>query len=229
ELVLVEKIEIGMLMADEQPVAAFRADCPALLQKCTEWRYSRAGPNHDDRHGGISRQTKGGSLLHVDLERTSRWQAFSEMSRSDTQALAVTDVISHRSASERETPGVGLWRRRNRVEARLQRVQCLDERLGVWPDGRKFLDRREHIEHGGIAVRIFAGRQRPRLFSPVATGNVGKQLKQHVGRRGQRYAVGQNFPQRTATDRKFRRRIESLDDRLDQQRIVGGKKPKCIS
>src|SRR5262249_61282998 len=50
ELVLVEKIEVGMLMTEEQPIATFRAGCATLLQKCTECRDPRARSDHHDLH-----------------------------------------------------------------------------------------------------------------------------------------------------------------------------------
>ena len=80
-----------------------------------------------------------------------------------------------------------------------------------------------------IAVRILAGRQRLRLSSPLAAGDVGEQLEQHVGRRRQRHAVSQHLAQRAAADRKIRRRIERLDDGVDQRRIVCRKEPERIA
>src|SRR6185295_2994447 len=123
-----------MWMAEEQPIAAFRAHCAALLQKCTKRRNPRAWPNHDDRDGGICRQTEGVSLLHIDLKRASKRQTFSEIGGRDAQALAVADVVSHCVDGECDTTWVSLGRRRNRIDARLQRIQRFNERLRIRPD-----------------------------------------------------------------------------------------------
>ena len=81
----------------------------------------------------------------------------------------------------------------------------------------EFLQGRQHVERGGIAVRILAGRKRLCLLAPVAAGQIGNELEQHVGRRRQRNAVGQHLAQRASADREVRRRVKRSDHRIDQR------------
>ena len=138
-------------------------------------------------------------------------------------------VVAHRIDGERDAAGRDLGRRRDRIKPRLQRIERLDERLRIGTDAGEFLDRRQHVERLGIAVGIFAGRQRARLLPPLAAGDVGIKLEQHVGRRRQRHAVDQHLAQRASADRKIGRRIERRDDGVDQRRIVGRKQAEGIA
>ena len=54
----------------------------------------------------------------------------------------------------------------------------------------------------GVAVRVFAGSERLRLLPPLAAGDVGEQLKQHVGRGPERDAVDQHVAQCAPADRE---------------------------
>ena len=62
-------------------------------------------------------------------------------------------------------------------------------------------------------------------LAPVAAGQIGNELEQHVGRGRQRYAIGQRFAQRAPADRKIRRRVERSDHRIDQAGSLAGKMP----
>ena len=48
------------------------------------------------------------------------------------------------------------------------------------PHADEFLQGREHIEIGGVAIRVFALRQRPRLFAQRATTDERQQFEQRV-------------------------------------------------
>ena len=88
---------------------------------------------------------------------------------------------------------------------------------------------REHVEDAAVAVRVLTGGKPPRLLLALAAGEIGDELEQHVGRRRQRYAIGQHLAQHAAGDGKFRRRIERSEHRGDQIGIVGGKYAEAIA
>ena len=117
-------------------------------------------------------------------------------------------------------PRIDLRRRGDRIEPRLQRIERLDESLRVGPDAGKFLDRGQHVERRGVAVRVLARGKRLGLLPPLAAGDVGEQLEQHVGRGRERHAVGQHVAQGAAADREIRRRAKRGDDGVDQVGIV---------
>src|SRR6266849_8866054 len=68
EFILVEEIAVMTLVAEEQPVAAGRLGGHALVQKGAERGDAGAGTDHDDGHGGISRQAEIMRLLDIDLD-----------------------------------------------------------------------------------------------------------------------------------------------------------------
>ena len=144
-------------MAEEQPVAAVRAYCATLLKEGSEWRNTGAGTDHDDWHRRISRQTKAVRLLHVHPERTSGWKTLREVGRCNTKSPSVADVIAHRINCQSNSSGRGFGRVLFLIEARLQRIERLDKRLRVGPNGGEFLNRGKHIERFCIPIRIFSG------------------------------------------------------------------------
>ena len=92
-----------------------------------------------------------------------------------------------------------------------------------------FSMRGEHVERRGIAVRVFARGERLGLLPPLAAGDVGVKLEQHVGGGRQRDAVGQHLAQRAPADREIGRGIERLDHGFDQRGIVGGKQAEGVA
>ncbi len=92
-------------------------------------------------------------------------------------------------------------------------------------NAREFVQGREHVERGGVAVGIMTGRQPLRLLLALAAGEMGHELEQHIGGGRERDAVDQLFAQRAAADGEIRRRIDRSEHRLDQRGIVGGKIP----
>ena len=186
-------------MAEEQPVAALRLGRHALVQEGAERRDAGAGADHDDRRLRIGGQAEGVRLLHVDLERLRPGVTRSARNVEATpRRCALADPVAHGVDGERDAAGIGLRRGRDRVEPRLQRIERLDEGFRIGADAGKFLDRGEHVERRGIAVRVFAGRQRLRLLPPRAAGEIRVKLEQHVGRGRERDAVGQHLAQACA-------------------------------
>ena len=82
---------------------------------------------------------------------------------------------------------------------------------------------------GGVAVGILAGGERLRLLPPVAAGDVGEQLEQHVGRGAERHAVDQHVAQRAAADREVRRRGERRDHGIGERGIIGGEDAEGVA
>ena len=54
-------------------------------------------------------------------------------------------------------------------------------------------------------------------------------MEQHVGRRRQRYAVGQRFSQSPPADREIRRCIKRGEHGFDQHAVVGGIDAKAVA
>ena len=216
-------------MAEEQPVAARRLGRHALVQEGAERRDAGAGADHDDRHRGIGRQAEGVRLLHIDFELCAGLDAARRgTSRRRRGACALADLVAHGIDGERDAAGIDLRRGRDRIEPRLQRIERLDEGFRIGADAGEFLDRGEHVEGGGIAVRVLAGRQRLRLLPPLAAGDVGEKLEQHVGRGRERHAVDQHLAQRAPADREIRpaRRAPSMTASTSAGSLVG-KRPKA--
>ena len=93
----------------------------------------------------------------------------------------------------------------------------------------EFLDRRQHVERRGVAIGILAVRQRLGLLPPLAAGDVGEELEQHVGRRAERHVVDQHVAQRAAADRMVGRCTERGDHRIGQRRIVGREQAEGVA
>src|SRR5207253_559962 len=91
ELVLVEEVGVLALMAEEEPVAAARADGLPLAQEGAEGRNAGAGPDHHDRRRGIGRQGEAVRLLHVEPHRAARLYALGEEGRGDPETPALVD------------------------------------------------------------------------------------------------------------------------------------------
>ena len=210
ELLLVEEVVIAALMAEEQPVRPARLGGLALLQEGAERRDAGAGPDHDDRLGRIGRQREMLRLLHIDLELVARAHAAGQESRADAEPHALGDFVAHRVDGERDAAGIGLERGGDRIDPRLQGIERFDEGFRVGPDAGEFLQSGEHVERGGVAVGIAPFGQRLGFLPPVAAGQVGDELEQHVGRRRQRHAVDQRLAQSAAADRKIGRRLAAL-------------------
>jgi hypothetical protein len=81
---------------------------------------------------------------------------------------------------------------------------------------------REHVERLGIAAGVAARGEPLCLLLALAAGEIGDELKKHVGRRRQRDAVGERLAQRAFGDRKIRRRLQRDEHRFDQIEVVAG-------
>src|ERR1700739_513745 len=117
EFVAVEKIATAALMAEEQPVLAWRAGRLAVEQERTERRDAGARPDHDDWHLRILRQREAMGLLHIDLDRIAGLEAFGEECRSQSKALALADHITHAINRQRQLSRRGIVRRRDRIKS----------------------------------------------------------------------------------------------------------------
>src|SRR5262249_4273793 len=154
--------------AEEQPVATRCLDGLSFMQEGTEWRDAGAGADHDDRFRLILWQREMLRLLQVDTELAAGRDAAAEECRANAKARALVDLVAHRIDRERNTTGMRFGRRGDRIDARLQRIERLDEGFGVGPNAGKFVQRREHIERAAIAVRVLAGGKPPRLLLALA-------------------------------------------------------------
>ena len=111
-------------------------------------------------------------LLHVDFQRAACRDALAEEGGGDAEAMPLADSVAHGVDGERYAAFMRLRRGRDRVEARLQRIERLDESFRVRPDAGEFLDRGEDVERCRIAVGVFAGAERLGFEPPLAAGEV---------------------------------------------------------
>ena len=168
-------------------------------------------------------------LLNIGLDPGARCDAVGKIGRGDAASRALADLVAYGVDGERHLVGRRLRRRRDRIKPRLQRIERFDEGFGIGPDTGKFLQRREHIERGGVAVRIAAGAERLGLLPPLAAGDVGNELEQHIRRHAERDAVGQHVAQGTPGDREIWRRAERGKHGIDQRRLVMRKHAERIA
>ena len=103
--------------------------------------------------------------------------AAGEESGCNAKPGALADLVTHGVNGERNAALVHLGRRGDRIKPRLQRIERFDERLRIGLDAGKFLQRRQHVEVGRVAVRVFAGGKVLRLLPALAAGDVGKELE----------------------------------------------------
>ena len=127
EFLAVEEIGGGLLVAEEEPVAALCAGGAALLEKGTERRNAGAGPDHD--HGDVAAGGRAEGLVRMD-EHTDRARgeaALGEEGGTDALAGATVLVVADGADGEVDLPGMGLGRGGDGVEARLELLQAGDE------------------------------------------------------------------------------------------------------
>src|SRR5262249_24527667 len=103
------------------------------------------------------------------------------------------------------------------------------ESLRVGTNAGKFLDRRQNVERRSIAVRILAEGECLRLLPPFTAGDVGDELEQHVGRNAERNTVLKHRAQCAPADGKIRRRIDRLDHRIYERRVVSRVYPEAVA
>src|SRR5581483_1839353 len=100
----------------------------------------------------VRRQGEAVRLLDVDLDALTGLEPVGEEGGGDAQTRAAIHGVTYGVHGQ-----VHLARRVERrggdgVEARLQRLEALQERLGIGVDGRKLLERAKHVERCSIAV-----------------------------------------------------------------------------
>ncbi len=106
---------------------------------------------------------------------------------------------------------------------------ALRQRPRMRPHGGEFLQRRHHVERGGIAVGILALRQCARLLALRAAADEGDEFEQGIRRGRQRHVVGQHLAQRLAPHLGQVRRAEQRDDLVDMAEIVAGENAEGIA
>src|SRR6202034_928528 len=140
QFVFVEEVEVAPLMSEEQPIPSGRLGRLALMQKGAKRRDAGTGPDHDDRLREVRRQRKMLGLLNIDPDLVAGRDAAAEERRADAEPHALVDLVTHGIDGERETGGIGFWRGGDRIEAGLQRIERLDEGLGIGPYAGKFVE-----------------------------------------------------------------------------------------
>jgi hypothetical protein len=208
-------------MAEEQPVAPRRLERLPLVQERAERRNAGAGPDHDDRPRRIVGQREMLRLLHIDPDLVAGRRAAAQEGRAHAKPHALVDLVPDRIDRKRHARRVAAMRGGDRIDARLQRIECFDEILGVGADAGKFMQGREHVEHRGIAVGILAGGKTLGFLPPPAAGQIGNELEQHVRRRRKRDAVGELVAESAVADGKVSRHVEGRERAGDQIVIVG--------
>ena len=161
-------------------------------------------------------------LLDIDLELVAGIDPFGEEDRRQSPALALADDVAHAVYRQRQLARRRVVRRRDRVEPWLQRLQRLDEGFGMRTHAGEFLQRRHHVERSGIAIGIFALRQRPRLLALRAAGDERNQFEQRS--RAPAPAKRRRAAPRAASCPDFRGvgGAEQRDDLIDMAEIVAG-------
>src|SRR5262249_40644699 len=178
--------------------------CHALVEKSTERRDARAGTDHDDRHGRIAWKAEVLRLLYINLDLVARAYTLGEEGGGDAEARAAVDRIAHRVDAQRNAGAIDAGRAGDGIEPRLQRVERLDHGFRIRANAGEFLDGGEHVEHGGVPLGVLAGGKRLRLLPPLAAGDAGEQLKQHIRRGPEGDAVDEHIAQRPSADREIR-------------------------
>ena len=120
-----------MRVAEEQPVLPFRAFRRALLHKSAERRDAGAGANHDHRRLRVSGQTEVIVMLDEDAHFAIFFDAVSQEAGSATGPSAAFDVITHHANGDVDFAFHFRLRRGDRVQARRQRTQQVDQRLSI--------------------------------------------------------------------------------------------------
>jgi hypothetical protein len=119
--------------------------------------------------------------------------------------------------------------RRDRVEARLHRLERLDQRLGMRPDRGELLQRAEHVDERRISVRIFAARERARFFTHLASGHVGEKLVKRIGSGPEGNILVQDLPQGAIAHRRRVCGAEHGNNLIDETEIVLGKDAEGVA
>src|SRR5262249_5307327 len=129
-------------------------------------------------------QREGLRPLYVRPDAIARGNAVREEGGGDAEARALGDLIANRVDGERDPPLIAFRRAGDRIDARLQWIQRLDQGFRAGSNAGEFLQRGKHVERRRIAVRVATCRQLLRLLPPLAASEIGNQVEQHVGRGG---------------------------------------------
>ena len=127
ELLLVEEISRAFLVAEEEPVAALRAERETLLEECAERRDAGAGTDHDHRCVAIHRRLEAMGRLHKNGNCGCFVHAIREERGSDAVATATVRLVAHCGDGEMHFIRVRLEARRDRVKSRREFLQQRNE------------------------------------------------------------------------------------------------------
>ena len=111
--------------------------------------------------------------LDIDLDLVSGLQSRASEGRGNAKPFAPIYRIAHMVDGKRDAPRSRPVRRGDGKEPRPQRLQDLDEGLGIGPEAGEFFNGRQHIECRGVAVRVFPLCQGFCLCPGEAAGDVG--------------------------------------------------------
>ena len=142
QLILVEKVARGLLVAEEEPVLALGVGGAAFGEERAEGRDAGAGTDHDHRQVAIGRRAEGLVRVDEDADLAGGERALGEEGGADPLARAAVLVVAHGADRQVNLARMGLGRGRDRVEPRPDLFQ-----LGHEFGGRGF-DRRgeQHVD-----------------------------------------------------------------------------------
>src|SRR5579871_2623366 len=137
QLLLVQKVHLLSLLAEEQPVIARLPRSLTLLKKRPERSNSRPWPNHDDWSGLILRQPEARIRVQEDRHRRPHTRAVAQMAARQTLSFAPMRLIPDHPHRRLHIVLVHRLARRDRVHPRRQPLQHMKQLLWIGNDTRK--------------------------------------------------------------------------------------------
>lgn len=219
---LVEEILAGVRVAEEQPVATGGGDGFALLHEGAERRDAGARADHDDVLRAVGGQAEALVVLDVDLHLRAFLAGGEEM-RGRAPAGRVASGVLDMGNGEVRFVADGLAARCDRIQARLQRTQGLDQRFGG-PCARMVVQQVDDLRIGHQRGQCLALVGREQAVQRVAAGVRGVGGDEGAAQAGDLAALAQPVAQgqgvRAHGDRCGGIEAEFGDDRLDQGRRI---------
>ena len=146
----------------------------ALLEEGAERRDAGARADHDRRRAVVGRRAETVALLHEDRDDIARLGEVGEVARADAGAGALVAVPAHGRHGEMHLARMRLGRRGDRVEARLQAIERLQQ---AGQRGHHRGKGHQEVEQVGVGQlgRPLAARQRLQLQRLLAVEGAGGQ------------------------------------------------------
>ena len=147
-------------------------------QEGAERRDAGARPDHDRGRAVVGRRTETVALLHEDRDHIARLGEVGEIARADAGAGALVAVPAHGRHGEMDLARMRLGRRGDRVEARLQAIERLQQ---AGQRGHHRGKGHQEIEQVGLGQlgRALAAGQRLQLQRLLAVEGAGGE-EQHA-------------------------------------------------